>query len=159
MTRSFTLNGRKVTVDAPALKSLLRVLREDCGASDVHQGCERGSCGACLVFWNGELASSCLVPFHAVGDARIDTLEGLRAQKDFQELEQYLDERRVFLCGFCASGVLLVAHSLLRDGRSPTPEAARDALSGNLCRCGAYQGLVDAIVQVGRSRRGRRGPR
>jgi carbon-monoxide dehydrogenase small subunit len=156
MRRTFTVNGRRVTVEAPPLKSLLRVLREDLRATDVHQGCERGSCGACLVFWNGDLANACLVPFHALEDGRIETLDGLRTGRDFQELERHLDESRVFLCGFCSGGVMMVAHSLLRDGRSPTPEALMDALSGNLCRCAAYHGVVDAVVELGRSRRQRR---
>jgi carbon-monoxide dehydrogenase small subunit len=108
---------------------------------------------------NGELASSCLVAFHALEGSRVDTVEGLSGRRDFQELERLLDERRLFLCGFCSSGVLMAAYSLLRDGRSPTEEAVRDALSGNLCRCGSYSGIVEAVVELGRARRmRRRGP-
>jgi aerobic-type carbon monoxide dehydrogenase small subunit (CoxS/CutS family) len=156
VTRSFLVNGKRVNVDAPPLKSLLRVLREDCGLADVRQGCERGSCGACLVFVNGDLASSCLVPFHTLAEARVDTPDGLRGRRDFQELERALEEGRAFQCGFCSNGVLLAAYSLLRGGRSPTEEAVRDALSGNLCRCGSYAGIVDTVVKLGASRRGRR---
>jgi aerobic-type carbon monoxide dehydrogenase small subunit (CoxS/CutS family) len=156
MTRSFLVNGRRVTVEAPPLKSLLRVLREDCGATDVRQGCERGGCGACLVFVNGDLASSCLVPFHAVEEVRVETLDGIRGRRDFQELERVMDERHAFLCGFCASGVLMAAYSLLRDGRSPTEEVVRDALSGNICRCGSHAGIVETVVKLGAARRGRR---
>lgn len=157
MTRSFLVNGRRVSVDAAPLKSLLRVLREDCGLGDVRQGCERGACGACLVFVNGDLASSCLVPFHTLAEARVETPDGLRGRRDFQELERALEEAKSFHCGFCANGVLMAAYGLLRGGRSPSEEAVRDALSGNLCRCGSYAGIVDTVARLGSSRRRRRG--
>jgi aerobic carbon-monoxide dehydrogenase small subunit len=156
VTRSFHVNGRRESVEASPLKSLLRVLREDCGLTDVRQGCERGSCGACLVFVDGNLASSCLVPFHALEDARVETLDGLRGKRDFQELERALDDAGSFRCGFCANGVLLAAYSLLRDDRSPNAEAVRDALSGNLCRCGSHAGIVEIVVRLSETRRSRR---
>jgi carbon-monoxide dehydrogenase small subunit len=154
--RTFLLNGKRVSADAPPMMSLLRVLRESFGLTETRQGCEEGRCGACLVFLDGDLVNSCLIPFCRVEGARIDTLEGIRGRRDFQELERALEERAVFRCGFCAGGMMMAAYSLLQHARLPSPEAVRDALSGNLCRCGSYAGMEEVVLEVAEARRRRR---
>ena len=155
MRRTFTLNGERVTVEAPEVKSLLRVLREELSLTGTRAGCEEGACGACLVLLNGDAVNSCLVPFFRLEGADVETIEGLRKRREFLELEKVFTERRVFQCGFCSTGVLIASYALLRHSRHPSREAIADALSGNLCRCSAYQAIIDAVQVAARPTRGK----
>ncbi len=155
MKCTFTLNGKETTVEAGETTSLVRVLRDACGLVETREGCGEGQCGACLVFVDGNLVNSCLIPLFRVQGAEVDTIEGLRDRRLFTELQAAFDAKRVFECGFCSGGVLMAAYSLLLHARAPSDEAIRDALSGNRCKCGTYPAIFEAVQSVVATRRRR----
>ena len=134
----FVLNGKRADVDAPPLKRLLDVLREDCGLAGTKEGCGEGECGACTVLVDGAPVNSCLVPFVHVRGRKVTTIEGLR-----RRLPKAFVRGGGTQCGTCTPGVLMAAATL-----GPRPRAARvrEALAGNLCRCTGYAGIVRALA-------------
>jgi aerobic-type carbon monoxide dehydrogenase small subunit (CoxS/CutS family) len=134
----FVLNGRRSVVDAPPLKRLLDVLREDCGLAGTKEGCGEGECGACTVLVDGAPVNSCLVPFAHVAGREVTTIEGLRGRLP----EAFVREGGT-QCGICTPGFLVAASAL---GPRPTAARVREALAGNLCRCTGYAGIVRALV-------------
>jgi aerobic-type carbon monoxide dehydrogenase small subunit (CoxS/CutS family) len=134
----FVLNGRRADVDAPPLKRLLDVLREDCGLAGTKEGCGEGECGACTVLVDGVPVNSCLVPFAHVRGRKVTTIEGLRGRMP----EVFVREGGT-QCGICTPGVLMAAAAL---GPRPTAARVREALAGNLCRCTGYAGIVRALA-------------
>ncbi len=145
----FVLNGRRARVDAPPMKRLLDVLREDCGLTGTKEGCGEGECGACTVLIDGAAVDSCLVPIAQVAGADVVTIEGLDALHPLQEA--FVSEGGA-QCGICTPGMIMAAVAL---GPKPTAEQVRMGLAGNLCRCTGYSAIVRAIVKAGRaSRRG-----
>ena len=135
----FTLNGRKVDVEAHPLKRLLDVLREECGLTGTKEGCGEGECGACTVLLDGEPVNSCLIPFAQVRGARVKTIEGLKGAHPLQET--FVTEGGA-QCGICTPGMILAAAALPRNA---TLEEIRVGLAGNLCRCTGYEGIYRAI--------------
>jgi carbon-monoxide dehydrogenase small subunit/xanthine dehydrogenase small subunit len=140
----FTLNGRKVDVDAHPMKRLLDVLREKCGLTGTKEGCGEGECGACTVLLDGEPVNSCLVPFAQARDARIKTIEGLKGAHPLQEA--FVSEGGA-QCGICTPGMILAAAALPAKA---SLEEIRVGLAGNLCRCTGYEGIYRAIRKAGR---------
>ena len=136
----FSLNGRRADVDAPPLKRLLDVLREDCGLAGTKEGCGEGECGACTVLVDGDPVNACLVPFAHVRGRKVTTIEGLRGRLP----EAFVREGGT-QCGICTPGVVMAAAAL---GPRPTAERVREALAGNLCRCTGYAGIVRALAGV-----------
>ena len=134
----FVLNGKRADVDAPPLKRLLDVLREDCGLAGTKEGCGEGECGACTVLVDGAPVNSCLVPFAHVRGRTVTTIEGLRGRLP----ETFVREGGT-QCGICTPGVLMAAAAL---GPRPTSARVREALAGNLCRCTGYAGIVRALA-------------
>jgi len=134
----FVLNGRRTDVDAPPLKRLLDVLREDCGLAGTKEGCGEGECGACTVLVDGAPVNSCLVPFAHVRGRKVTTIEGLRGRRP----ETFVREGGT-QCGICTPGVRMAAAAL---GPRPTVARLREALAGNLCRCTGYAGIVRALA-------------
>jgi aerobic-type carbon monoxide dehydrogenase small subunit (CoxS/CutS family) len=140
----FKLNGKTIDVRAHPMKRLLDVLREECGLTGVKEGCGEGECGACTVLVDGAPVNACLVPFaHARGCA-VTTIEGLGGRHPLQRA--FVSEGGA-QCGICTPGMILAAVAL---GPSPTREAMREALAGNLCRCTGYAGIYRAIRKAGR---------
>ena len=140
----FTLNGRKVDVDAHPMKRLLDVLREECGLTGTKEGCGEGECGACTVLLDGEPVNSCLVPFAQARDARVKTIEGLKGAHPLQEA--FVSEGGA-QCGICTPGMILAAAAL---PATATLEEIRVGLAGNLCRCTGYEGIYRAIRKASR---------
>ena len=136
----FVLNGRRTDVDAPPLKRLLDVLREDCGLAGTKEGCGEGECGACTVLLDGAPVNSCLVPFAHVRGRKVTTIEGLR-----RRLPEAFAREGGTQCGICTPGVVMAAAAL---GPRPTAARVRKALVGNLCRCTGYAGIVRALAGV-----------
>jgi carbon-monoxide dehydrogenase small subunit len=134
----FFLNGRRRDVDAPPLKRLLDVLREDCSLTGTKEGCGEGECGACTVLLDGAPVNACLVPFAHARGRRITTIEGLRGR-----LPETLVREGGAQCGICTPGVLMAASAL---GPRPSAARVREALAGNLCRCTGYTGIVRALA-------------
>jgi carbon-monoxide dehydrogenase small subunit/xanthine dehydrogenase small subunit len=140
----FTLNGRKTDVDAPPMKRLLDVLREECGLTGTKEGCGEGECGACTVLIDGLPANSCLVPFAQVRGARVQTIEGLGGGHPLQAAFAACGAAQ---CGICTPGMILAA-SALPQGASESE--VREGLAGNLCRCTGYSAIYRAIESSGR---------
>jgi aerobic-type carbon monoxide dehydrogenase small subunit (CoxS/CutS family) len=134
----FSLNGKRADVEAPPLKRLLDVLREDCSLTGTKEGCGEGECGACTVLVDGAPVNACLVPFAHVRGRKVTTIEGLRSR-----LPETLVREGGSQCGICTPGVLMAAATL---GPRPTAGRVREALAGNLCRCTGYAGIVRALA-------------
>ncbi|MFI1095106.1 2Fe-2S iron-sulfur cluster-binding protein [Streptomyces sp. NPDC020917] len=148
---SYTLrvNGteRPVT-DAWLGESLLYVLRERLGLAGAKDGCEQGECGACSVKVDGRLVASCLVPAATAAGAEVRTVEGLAVDGRPSDVQQALADCGAVQCGFCIPGMAMTVHDLLEGNHRPTDLEVRQALSGNLCRCSGYRGMLDAVRQV-----------
>ena len=134
----FVLNGKRTDVQAPPLKRLLDVLREDCSLAGTKEGCGEGECGACTVLLDGAPVNSCLVPFAHARGRKVTTIEGLRSR-----LPEALVREGGTQCGICTPGVVMAAASL---GERPSAARVREALAGNLCRCTGYSGIVRALA-------------
>ncbi|MGW5351375.1 2Fe-2S iron-sulfur cluster-binding protein [Streptomyces sp. NPDC004031] len=150
------VNGaeRPVT-DAWLGESLLYVLRERLGLAGAKDGCEQGECGACSVQVDGRLVASCLVPAATAAGSEVRTVEGLSVDGRPCDIQQALADCGAVQCGFCIPGMAMTMHDLLEGNHRPTDLETRQALSGNLCRCSGYRGVVDAVRQVVATRDGR----
>ena len=135
----FTLNGRPAQVDAPPMKRLLDVLREECALTGSKEGCGEGECGACTVLVDGMPVVSCLVPFAQVRDAEVVTIEGLQGTHPLQKAFAELGGAQ---CGICTPGMIMAAAALAPD---PSFEEIRRGLAGNLCRCTGYEAIYRAV--------------
>jgi carbon-monoxide dehydrogenase small subunit/xanthine dehydrogenase small subunit len=135
----FTLNGSSADVDAPPMKRLLDVLREECGLTGTKEGCGEGECGACTVLVDGAPVVSCLVPFAQVDKCAVVTIEGLGGEHPLQRA--FADEGAA-QCGICTPGMIMAAVAL---GSKPTLKAIRTGLAGNLCRCTGYEAIYRAV--------------
>jgi aerobic-type carbon monoxide dehydrogenase small subunit (CoxS/CutS family) len=143
------VNGtdRPVT-DAWLGESLLYVLRERLGLAGAKDGCEEGECGACSVKVDGRLVASCLVPAATAAGSEVRTVEGLTVDGRPSDVQRALAECGAVQCGFCVPGMAMTVHDLLEGNHRPTELDVRQALSGNLCRCSGYRGVLDAVQQV-----------
>lgn len=144
---TFVLNGKRVRVEAPPMKRLLDVLREDCGLTGTKEGCGEGECGACTVLIDGAPVNSCLIPLVQVAGTKMVTIEGLGPHDPLQEA--FVDEIGA-QCGICTPGMILAAVAL---GPKPDTDHIRRGLAGNLCRCTGYSAIVRAVSKATRSRR------
>ncbi|WP_051950714.1 (2Fe-2S)-binding protein [Actinacidiphila yeochonensis] len=143
------VNGteRPVT-DAWLGESLLYVLRERLGLAGAKDGCEQGECGACSVQVDGRLVASCLVPAATAAGSEVRTVEGLAADGRPSDVQRALAECGAVQCGFCIPGMAMTVHDLLEGNHRPTDLDIRSALSGNLCRCSGYRGVIEAVRTV-----------
>lgn len=144
----FILNGRVVEVQTEPYVTLLDLLRGELRITSVKKGCEVGECGACTVLMDGKPVNSCLILAPAVEGRSILTVEGLARGGELHPLQEAFIEEFALQCGYCTPGVLLTAKALLDLNPKPTIEEIKEALSGNLCRCGAYQQIINAILKA-----------
>jgi carbon-monoxide dehydrogenase small subunit len=145
---SFTLNGTSVDVLVTTAESLLDVLRERLGITGPKRGCDDGECGACTVLLDGAPARACLTLALTVSGRSVMTVEGLMAGTELHPLQKAFHEHGAFQCGFCTSGMLMSAKALLDANPKPSRAEIRAHMSGNLCRCGSYDEVVEAIQAV-----------
>lgn len=145
MTITLTVNNELRTIDAPPIKRLLDVLREDLGLTGTKEGCGEGECGACAVIVNGSLVNSCLVPVLQTEGAQITTIEGLAGDERLHPIQQCFLEEGGAQCGICTPGMILAAHHLLQKNPHPTLVQIQEGLSGNLCRCTGYARIFKAV--------------
>ena len=143
-----TVNGREVEVDHPDDTPLLTVLRDTLGLAGPRFGCGQGLCGACLVLLGGSPVPSCDIPLWQAADASVVTVEGLAAGGP-NAVQRSLLEHQAGQCGFCLSGIVVAATALLTTEPHPSEEQVREALARNLCRCGAHQRIVEAVLDAG----------
>jgi len=148
MTLRFQINGTNRDVDAPPMKRLLDVLREDLRLTGAKEGCGEGECGACSVIVDGEVINSCLVPVCQVNGSIILTVEGLARDGRLDPLQQAFLECGGAQCGICTPGMLIAARALLDENAGPSRDEIKEAIAGNLCRCTGYVKIIDAIEQA-----------
>ena len=147
-TVDLTVNGRPVEATVESRLSLADFLRLELRLTATHLGCEHGVCGACTVLINGEPARSCIALTVSLGGAEITTLEGLADDPAMQIIKQAFHDKHGLQCGFCTPGMLISTRDLLQRTPQPSEGAVRDGLSGNLCRCTGYQGIVRAVLKA-----------
>ncbi len=146
MTTWLTVNDAHVETDAPGMRRLLDLLREDLGLTGTKEGCGEGECGACTVLLDGEPVLSCLVPVCQAEGTQIRTVESLAPDLgQLNVLQQAFLETGGAQCGICTPGMLMAGEAFLASGADPTDEAIREAIAGNLCRCTGYTKIIDAI--------------
>ncbi len=142
---SLVVNGRTYEVDVEPHGNLLSVIRNEVGLTGAKEGCDDSECGACMVLLDGRPANSCSVLAMQAAGRRIETVEGLATGGKLHPLQQaFIDEGGV-QCGFCTPGMLMSAKALLDSNPNPSEAEIRRYLSGNLCRCTGYSGIVRAV--------------
>lgn len=148
MKVEFRLNGKEVRVDAPPMKRLLDVLRDELTNTGTKEGCGEGECGACSVMMNQVLVNSCLVPVAQCAGADILTVEGLGTQEDLHPIQQAFLECGGAQCGICTPGMLMASLELLNKNPNPNEAQIREGLAGNLCRCTGYMKIFDSVKKA-----------
>jgi carbon-monoxide dehydrogenase small subunit len=143
---SVTVNGARRTALVEPRKTLADFLREDCSLTGTHLACEHGVCGACTVLVDGAAVRSCLMFAVQAQSSEVTTIEGLSGPDgDLTDVQRAFREAHGLQCGFCTPGFVMTVTAFLRDRPSPSYDEILDALSGNLCRCTGYQGIVNAV--------------
>jgi carbon-monoxide dehydrogenase small subunit len=150
---SFILNGLPMDALVKPTDTLLDVLREKLGVTSPKRGCDTGECGSCTVLLDGEPIRSCLTIALTVAGRKVETVEGLTKNGKLHPLQQSFHDHYGAQCGFCTPGMLMSAKGLLDKRAKPSREEIVEAISGNLCRCGCYNEIVEAVEAVGRGPR------
>jgi len=153
LSLSLTVNGvaRTVDLDDPRI-TLLDLLRERLELTGTKKGCDRGQCGACTILLDGRRVNSCLALAASHDGADILTIEGVAQGDTLHPVQAAFIAHDGFQCGFCTPGQIMSAIGLIREGQAGTdPERIREGMSGNLCRCGAYQGIAEAVLDAQRT--------
>ena len=156
-TIAVTVNGSRFDIEVETRLTLVDCLRHHIGLSGTHVGCEHGVCGACTVLFDGQAVRSCLMFAVQADGAMVTTVEGLADENgQLHPLQQAFHDNHGLQCGFCTPGVLMSLLEFLQHNPAPTEAEVREALSGNLCRCTGYQGIVAAALDAaGRLRQDR----
>ena len=142
---TFTVNGDKHTIRVEPRRSLAYALREDCGLTGTHLGCEHGVCGACTVLVDDQPVRSCLMFAVQAEGTRVRTVEGLAAGDKLHPLQQAFWDHHGLQCGFCTPGFLMLITGVLERESDISDEDLVDVLASNLCRCTGYQNIVKAV--------------
>ena len=150
-TISVIVNGQEFDRIVEVRLTLADFLREELDLTGTHLGCEHGVCGACTILFDGQAIRSCLMLAVQANGAEITTVEGLSSDGRLNSLQSAFRENHALQCGFCTPGMLITATAFLKDNPHPTEEQAREAISGNICRCTGYVSIVNAMIQAGRS--------
>jgi carbon-monoxide dehydrogenase small subunit len=146
MKVEFTVNGKRESVDVEPRMTLADALREDIGLTGTHLGCEHGVCGACTVLVDGEPVRACLMFAVQAEGSSVTTVEGMAGDDGtLHPLQKAFCDHHGLQCGFCTPGMLMSALDLLHREVEPSRERIREELSGNICRCTGYVGIVDAV--------------
>lgn len=141
------INGKQHRVDVAQDTPLLWVLRDHLGLVGTKYGCGIAACGACTVHMDGNAVRSCVLPVSAISTSKITTIEGLSKNGD-HPVQKAWDEIDVPQCGYCQAGQMMSAAALLKNNPKPTVEEIDDAMYGNICRCGAYHRIREAIIHA-----------
>ena len=152
---SLRVNDRQYEVAVDINRTLADLIRYDLGLTGTKKGCETGECGCCTVILDGKPVNSCLVLAVQAREREVLTVEGLETENGLHPLQAAFVEKGAIQCGFCTSGMLLSAKSLLEKNQNPSENEIRTAISGNLCRCTGYQKIVEAIQQAGKEMSGK----
>ncbi len=151
MKIKLNINGKDRELDIEPRKLLIDVIREDLKMTASHIGCDTSNCGACTVLLDGRPIKSCTLFAAQAEGHSVSTVEGLSAKKEMKALQKsYLDNHGL-QCGFCTSGMLITSYNLLLKKKKPSEMEIREAISGNLCRCTGYQGIVKSIEEAAKN--------
>ena len=153
MRIALTVNGEAVTREVPVRLTLADFLRHEMMLTGTHLGCEHGVCGACTVLVDGRTARSCLMLAVQADGASVRTVEGMAENGRLSPLQQAFVDHHGLQCGFCTPGVLATLSELLATNPDPGEDEIRSWLSGNICRCTGYQGIVDAALAAAKAMR------
>ena len=145
---TLTINGKTKQHQVAPWVTLLDLLREQEHLTGTKKGCDHGQCGACTVLIDGKRINSCLVLAVSRDGAEITTVEGLSRNGKLHPLQQAFIERDAFQCGYCTPGQICSAQGLINEGHAHSREEVRELMSGNICRCGAYTNIADAVLDV-----------
>ncbi|MBN1833230.1 MAG: (2Fe-2S)-binding protein [Deltaproteobacteria bacterium] len=150
----FILNGKKVNIHVDGERFLLTVLRKEFGLTGTKYGCGEGYCGACTVLMNNKAVKSCQTTMEEAKGKEIVTIEGLAKGKDIHPLQKAFIEHDATQCGFCTPGMILTAYSLLKENPKPSETEIIYAMDDNLCRCGSYRRIIEAIQNAAKEMMG-----
>ena len=148
MTTKFEVNGKQVTVDVEPRLTLVDCLRHELRLTGTHVGCEHGVCGACTVLVDGEAVRACLMLAVQAEGSKVVTVEGLSEDADLTPLQKCFRKHHALQCGFCTPGFITTAHALLTEEPDCDADRVREVLSGNICRCTGYIGIVEAVLDA-----------
>lgn len=142
------INGRAVRLDIDARASLLDMLRERLSLTGAKKGCDHGQCGACTVHVDGRRIASCMTMAAKVDGREVTTIEGIADGEKLHPMQQAFIDHDALQCGYCTPGQIMAAIACVREGHATSRAQIREYLSGNICRCGAYVGIVAAVEQA-----------
>jgi xanthine dehydrogenase YagT iron-sulfur-binding subunit len=145
---ALTVNGEARQLDVLPWTVLLDLLRDHLGLTGTKKGCDHGQCGACTVIVDGKRINSCMAFAVMKHGSNVTTIEGLAEDGALHPLQQAFIDHDAFQCGYCTPGQICSGFALIQEGRAKTRDEIREFMSGNICRCGAYTNIVDAIEQV-----------
>ncbi|HUA86738.1 MAG TPA: (2Fe-2S)-binding protein [Bryobacteraceae bacterium] len=146
------VNGKRVNVDSwDPDQPLLYILRNSLGLHGPKFGCGLGQCGACTVLIDGKAVRSCVTPIHQVSNRAITTIEGLGTAEQPNAIQAAFISEQAAQCGYCTNGMIMAAQALLDQSPHPTLEQIKNALGGNLCRCGTHTRILNAVLRVARA--------
>jgi len=146
MQINFTLNGKALSVDVPPQELLSELLRERLGLTGTHVGCDTSQCGACVVHVDGASVKSCSTLAASLNGATVTSIEGLAPAGGLHPMQQAFHEQHGLQCGFCTPGMVMSAVDFAKTNPKPSPEAVRNWLEGNICRCTGYQNIVASVI-------------
>ncbi len=143
-----TINSQARTLDVEPWTTLLDLLRDKLDLTGSKKGCDHGQCGACTVLIDGKRINSCLKLAVTLDGSEITTIEGLGNAGDLHPLQAAFIEHDAFQCGYCTPGQICSAQGLINEGHAHSREEVREQMSGNICRCGAYTNIADAVLEI-----------
>ena len=146
-----SINGKVFDLEIDARTTLLNLLREQIGFTGTKKGCEMGQCGACTIHINGKRTKSCMQLALNNQNNKITTIEGLAKGEELHPMQQAFLKHDAFQCGYCTSGQIMSAVACIREGQAKNRDMIKAYMDTNICRCGAYQNIVDAIEEVAKS--------
>jgi len=148
---ALVVNGESVTVRAAPRRTLLDTLRENLALTGTKKVCDEGTCGACTVLVDGRPVYSCMTFAVTCEGKAIETIEGIAKDGELHPVQRAFIDADAFQCGFCTPGQIMSAIGLIQEGQAgEDPERVREGMSGNLCRCGAYAGITEAVLEAQR---------
>ncbi len=142
------VNGKSKTLEIDPRSTLLDILREKLKLTGTKKGCDRGQCGACTVLVAGRRVNSCLTLAATCDGEKVTTIEGLGTPEKLHPMQEAFLKHDAFQCGYCTPGQICSAVALIKEGHANSDDEIRELMSGNICRCGAYQNILDAIKEV-----------
>jgi nicotinate dehydrogenase subunit A len=149
--KELQVNGTRLPLHADAERTLLSVLRFDLGLTGAKYGCGEGLCGACTVLLNGKRVRSCTTKVQDAADKKIRTIEGLAVGDKLHAVQEAFLAVNAFQCGYCTPGMILSAVALLNENPTPSREEIIRAMNGNICRCGTYPRILDAVERAAKA--------